>query len=134
MTAIDHDMPKYQSDLRDSNMNSINYVNAAPLCCCEGVETDHEIRPMPARKIVAAFVLAVALAISVARAAELPTAYEIVAYRAGKDLRTDEPNIIPLPDSRHDSRELCRHAIQFVKVQESGMRLRCDKIDDRRVR
>lgn len=88
-------------------------------------------------KIVGGFVLAAALvviAISIARAAERTGGYEIVAYRSGKDLREDRPNIIPLPDSRHDTRELCRHAIQFVRVQQSGMRLRCDKIDDRRVR
>lgn len=78
--------------------------------------------------------IAIARGCSDASATERPAAYEIVAYRAGKDLRTDAPNIIPLPDSRHDTREACRHAILFVKVKESGMRLRCDAVETGRTR
>ena len=42
--TIDKPFTELQSQLRDSNMRSINYTNAAPMCCCEGVETVHEIK------------------------------------------------------------------------------------------
>lgn len=92
-------------------------------------------RRIPAWKIVATVVLAAALgviAISVARAAERIAAYEIVVYPAGKDLREDRPNLVAIAGP-YAGREECRIAIASVKLA-NGARLRCDAIDNRRMR
>jgi hypothetical protein len=60
-------------------------------------------------------------------------AYEINFTRAGRDYRVDQPNL-GFVAGPYESREICRHAIQFVKVRQSGLRLRCDPVETARVR
>lgn len=74
-------------------------------------------------------------AIAIARGvlgAEQPGRFEIVAYPAGKDLREDRPNLIVIAGP-YSGREECRIAIASVKLA-NGKRLRCDRIEDRRVK
>lgn len=59
--------------------------------------------------------------------------YEINFTRAGRDYRVGSPNL-GFVAGPYESREVCRHAIQFVKVRESGLRLRCDPVEQTRVR
>lgn len=59
-------------------------------------------------------------------------AFEIVAYPAGKDLRADRPNLVVVAGP-YASREECRIAIASVRLA-NGKRLRCDRIETRRVR
>jgi hypothetical protein len=65
--------------------------------------------------------------ILVGRAATAADYWEIAAYRLGKDLKTEERNIIPLP-GRYSSRELCLQALAWTPGPRD-MRLRCDKIE-----
>lgn len=61
--------------------------------------------------------------------AERTERHAIYIYVAGKDLRADRPNIIRLDDhTDYTSRQECKDAILFVKVRESGARLRCDAV------
>lgn len=73
----------------------------------------------------------VTVAVFYAFPAKADTAYEIVAYPAGKDLREDRPNLIVV--SGPYGREECRIAIASVKLA-NGSRLRCDAVEERRTR
>jgi len=71
-----------------------------------------------------------------ANAIELqPPTWEIFVYVAGKDLREDRSSNRPLyADKRRTFTSFveCRDEIAFVKVQQSGLRLRCDRVEVRR--
>lgn len=73
--------------------------------------------------------LVLVLIASDARPAErtIPGEYEINIYKP-------PGSIIALKNGRHESREACKHAILFVKIKESGVRLRCDPVEQSRVR
>lgn len=85
--------------------------------------------------LLLAIALGLALVASDAFGAErtVDGAYEINFTRAGRDYRIDQPNL-GFVAGPYESREVCRHAILFVKVRESGVRLRCDPVEAARVR
>lgn len=93
--------------------------------------TDARLVKLLAIPMVVVGCISIVRGCSEASATERPGAYEIVAYRAGKDLREDQPNLVVI--SGPFGREECRIAIASVKLA-NGSRLRCDKVEERRVR
>lgn len=85
--------------------------------------------------MLGAGVFALAFAAPRAKAAErtVPGQYEINWYRAGKDYREGRPSF-GWAAGPYDTRVECGIAIQFVKVPVSGARLRCDPVEQGRVR
>ena len=114
------DFAKHQADLRASNLGSINYANRAPLCCHEGIETEHVVKPSrlcwlvwPALMIG----LGVAAAVfGIARASEPPRQWVIWNTAANEQFHPH----------RFTSATACAVDIGHVK-DGSGKKLACVK-------
>jgi hypothetical protein len=116
--------PTAQEHLRQSNQGSINYINRAPMCCSEGIETVEEVKPTPVWKIVGGFVLAAALVvcvISVARAAEPPKGVAFVIWNETTDSQAHV--------HQFTSPTACNTDLGGVaKTMPDGSRLSCRKV------
>lgn len=91
-------------------------------------------RPIPVWRIVAAFILAAALAvivISVARAAERNQSWDVFAFRDGRLLQADAPNIVPVQSAGpfQSKRECVDIGIQTARIRDSGWRLSCRRVN-----
>jgi hypothetical protein len=123
--------PTANEHLRQSIHGSINYANRAPLCCCDGVETAHEITPWPVWKKVVVVVLAAALvviAISVARASEPPRTWQVWNETTNRPWlsKKGEPATATGPTA-------CNLSLwEVAKAAQDGTRLSCRRIDEAR--
>lgn len=140
MTATTREQPldEARATLGDAMQNSVNYANRAPLCCCDGVETTHEITP-PSKtaKRVAVLVLAMVIGgivlgmCSAGRAAERNQSWDVFAFREGKLLQADARNIVPVESKGpFPTKRLCEDiGIGTVRIRDAGWKLSCRRVD-----
>lgn len=90
------------------------------------------------RDVVIAIVIAAGIiitAIAMARAGEitLQGPYEVSAFRRGDTYSLDRPTVWRAAGP-FESREVCKHALPFVRVEEPGVRLICTPVESTTVR
>jgi hypothetical protein len=141
MTELPNTVTEAQMRLRQDMHGSIEWQvrsSTDPEWLRRQLSPDIIVPPSRTAKRVALLVVAMVIGgivlgmCAAGRAAEVPGRFEIVAYPAGRDLREDRPNLIVI-SGPYAGREECRIAIASVKLA-NGNRLRCDRIEDRRVK
>lgn len=133
MTSTTKEQPFEQA--RAALLDSQRHVNRAPMCCSDGIEAAHEIKPsrIPWGIVIVAIIgLGFSLALfGYANAAERNQFWDVFAFRDGRLLQAGAANIVPVQSSGpfQSRRECINVGIQTVRIRDAGWKLSCRRVD-----
>lgn len=129
--------PTAQEHLRASMHGSINYVNRAPMCCCDGFDTETLVDPKRRSKlwywIAGAAVIIGCIGVARYASGAERSPYEIVLQMPPIEAEPDRRGIFVLSHGYAD-KDICERAKTRLVVMVKGGKVLCLPAETARVR